>query len=226
MRSVSLTGSRQPADGDRPGRQAAAARVGELTGGDSIPKIFSHEIAEALSDPDLGSGIIVNGSDEIGDVCNNTWSSVNGHAEEAYWSQADRRCVIPVWQARPAVAGNPVLIQGRFGSPGNFEMVVPAAAGGWRITGGTTPRRACPGMGRSRSGRVSGGGCGDNDPEQLRDPGEPGGHRPGRRALQFFWRIPGRPSTGTAHTSCSPRPGRGRLSEHRQARIANTFTQL
>jgi hypothetical protein len=99
-----------------------------LTGGDSIPKIFSHEIAEALSDPDLGSGIIVNGSDEIGDVCSNTWSSVNGHAEEAYWSQADRRCVIPVLQALPA--------------------------------------------------------------------------------------------------SCSPRPGRGRLSEHRQARIANTFTQL
>jgi hypothetical protein len=51
---------------------------GSLTCGDSIPKIFSHEIAEALSDPDLGSGIIVNGSDEIGDVCNNTWSSVNG----------------------------------------------------------------------------------------------------------------------------------------------------
>jgi hypothetical protein len=129
---------------------------GSLTCGDSIPKIFSHEIAEALSDPDLGSGIIVNGSDEIGDVCNITWSSVNGHAEEAYWSQADRRCVIPVLQALPAVAGNPVLIQGRFGSPGNFEMVVPAAAGGWRITGGTTPRRACPDMGRSRSGRVSG----------------------------------------------------------------------
>jgi hypothetical protein len=44
--------------------------------------------------------------------------------------------VIPVLQARPAVAGNPVLIQGRFGSPGNFEMVVPAVAGGlahyWR----------------------------------------------------------------------------------------------
>jgi hypothetical protein len=113
----------------------------------------------------------VNGSDEIGDVCNNTWSSVNGHAEEAYWSQADRRCMIPVLQALPAVAGNPVLIQGRFGSPGNFEIVVPAAAGG----------------------------------------------------LAHYWRD----NTQASMPWRGPiRSGRGRLSEHRQARIANTFTQL
>jgi acylphosphatase len=70
---------------------------GTLTGGNSVPKIFTHEVAEACSDPDLGTGITltsVNG-DEIGDVCNNTFSVIDGHAEEAYWSVADNRCVLP-----------------------------------------------------------------------------------------------------------------------------------
>lgn len=113
---------------------------GTLTGGNSIPKIFSHELAEAVSDPDLGSGILVDiGSDtneEIGDVCNNTWMTIDGEAQEAYWSQADHRCVNPRFEDFPAVASNPVLIQSRFGAKGNFEMVAASAANGlfhfWR----------------------------------------------------------------------------------------------
>jgi hypothetical protein len=113
---------------------------GTLTGGNSIPKVLSHEVCEACSDPDLGSGILVDvGTDkneEIGDVCNNTWSTVNGAAEEAYWSETDNRCVLPVWQSFPAVKGNPSLIQGRFGTQGNFELAVPSGGGGvihfWR----------------------------------------------------------------------------------------------
>jgi hypothetical protein len=124
------------------GYYAWISNDGTLTGGNSIPKVFSHEVAEACSDPDLGAGpaILVDvGSDtgeEIGDVCNNTWATVNGHAEEAYWSQADKRCVIPVAAAYPPVSGNPVQIQSRFGAQGNFELVTPAAGGGmfhiWR----------------------------------------------------------------------------------------------
>jgi len=113
---------------------------GTLTGGNSIPKVISHELSEAFSDPDLGSGILVDvGSDkneEIGDVCNNTWTTVNGAAQEAYWSEADNRCVIPIFHSFPPVSGNPVLIQSRFGKQGNFELVSPLAAGGlahfWR----------------------------------------------------------------------------------------------
>jgi hypothetical protein len=113
---------------------------GTLTGGNSIPKVLSHELCEAFSDPDLGSGILVDvgndANEEIGDVCNSTWSTVNGAAQEAYWSESDNRCVIPVWQAFPAAIGNPALIQSRFGSMGNFELVVPAAESGlmhlWR----------------------------------------------------------------------------------------------
>jgi hypothetical protein len=124
------------------GYYAWISNDGTLTGGNSIPKVFSHEVAEACSDPDLGAGpaILVDvGSDtgeEIGDVCNNTWATVNGHAEEAYWSETDKRCVIPVATAYPAVSGNPVQIQSRFGAQGNFELVTPAAGGGmfhiWR----------------------------------------------------------------------------------------------
>ena len=111
-----------------------------LTGGNSIPKVFSHELCEALSDPKVSTGptgITLNGNgDEIGDVCNGTWSIVDGHAEEAYWSAVDNRCVLPRWSQLPAVRGNPALVQGRFGERGNFETVSGAADGGlfhtWR----------------------------------------------------------------------------------------------
>jgi hypothetical protein len=113
---------------------------GTLTGGNSIPKVFSHEIAETVSDGDLSSGILVDvGTDkneEIGDVCNNTFSVINGVCEEAYWSNADNRCVIPQVKAFPAVQANPALIQSRFGTKGNFELLQAAATGGllhfWR----------------------------------------------------------------------------------------------
>ena len=113
---------------------------GTLTGGNSIPKVLSHEVCEACSDPDLGSGITVDvgteTGDEIGDVCNNTWSTVGGAAQEAYWSESDNRCVLPIWQPFPPVEGNASLVQSRFGTKGNFELLVPSAGGGlihfWR----------------------------------------------------------------------------------------------
>ena len=113
---------------------------GTLTGGNSMPKVFSHEIAETVSNGDLSSGILVDvGTDkneEIGDVCNNTYSVVGGVCEEAYWSNADNRCVIPVLRPFPAVQANLALIQGRFGKKGNFELLQAATSGGllhfWR----------------------------------------------------------------------------------------------
>jgi hypothetical protein len=113
---------------------------GTLTGGNSIPKIFSHELCEALTDPKVSTGptsiTLNNDGDEIGDVCNSVWSTVDGHAVEAYWSVADNRCVLPVFADLPGVRANPALIQSRFGSQGNFEAVTAAADGGlfhvWR----------------------------------------------------------------------------------------------
>jgi hypothetical protein len=72
---------------------------GTLTGANSIPKMFSHELAETLTDADVSTGrhgITVNQQhDEIADVCN-YYTTVNGHAEQAYWSIADGRCVLPL----------------------------------------------------------------------------------------------------------------------------------
>jgi hypothetical protein len=73
---------------------------GTLTGPNSAPKIFCHEVAEACTDPEF-TGILLTSKalgskQEIGDVCNNTFSVVNGIAEEAYWSVVDNSCVLPL----------------------------------------------------------------------------------------------------------------------------------
>jgi hypothetical protein len=73
---------------------------GSLTGGDSIPKVFSHELVESCTDPDTSSlsGIHVTGSfegDEIGDACNGTIIIINGVAFQTYWSQEDKLCILP-----------------------------------------------------------------------------------------------------------------------------------
>ncbi|GLH72695.1 hypothetical protein GETHLI_11970 [Geothrix limicola] len=64
-----------------------------------ISSVFSHEVVEALSDPE-GNGIQVNPTNssnwnEIGDVCQST-GIVNGVTVQSYWSQSDKACVIPV----------------------------------------------------------------------------------------------------------------------------------
>jgi hypothetical protein len=115
---------------------------GTLTGGNSAPKIFSHEIAEACSDPGLGTGFTVTSTegDEIGDVCNNTFATINGIAEEAYWSQIDNSCVLPVaapgwaWHTirNPLGTWQPTfgLIEGQeHNNPGAFSAVSCAGVG-------------------------------------------------------------------------------------------------
>jgi len=165
---------------------------GTLTGGNSITKIFTHEVAEACSDPDLGSGIIVNGGDEIGDVCNNTYSTINGAAEEAYWSQSDNRCVLPVFQSLPSIVGNPTLIQGRFGSQGNFELVTPLEAGGLAHFWRNNDNSFMPWSGATSFGQ----GAGFVDAVSMIESnyGNPGNLELVARiddTLQFFWRDSG-----------------------------------
>ena len=45
---------------------------------------------------------------------------------QSHWSQKDQHCIVPKGLVRGAAAGNATLIQGGFGTRGNFEMVVPA----------------------------------------------------------------------------------------------------
>jgi len=72
-----------------------------LTEGSSngVVNTFSHELAESCSDA-LGTGIIVNGNQEIGDICNNEYAIVQMNGVtcnvQCYWSQADNACIIPL----------------------------------------------------------------------------------------------------------------------------------
>jgi hypothetical protein len=106
----------------------------------SLTTIFSHELVESCSDPQFdsvqgapGTCGSQQGACEIGDVCQST-GVVGGVLVQSYWSQQDRACIVPKGIVRGAPAGNPALIQGRFGGRGNFEMVVPASG----IQGGLT----------------------------------------------------------------------------------------
>jgi hypothetical protein len=68
---------------------------GTLGSLNSIPKVFCYELIEACTNPDLGSGFIVNGNTEIGDVCNSTAEIINGIAFQTYWSQAGKLRILP-----------------------------------------------------------------------------------------------------------------------------------
>jgi hypothetical protein len=92
---------------------AWVGNTGSLTGHDCVTKVFSHELTEACTDPDVdngnGYGILVNGTqaggalvknDEIGDTCNNQYATVNMNGisctVQSYWSKEDNACVLPV----------------------------------------------------------------------------------------------------------------------------------
>lgn len=82
---------------------------------DAMTAIFSHELVEAVTDPE-GTGIQVapaspNSWNEIGDVCASTLS-VDGVVVQSYWSQADHACVVPIeritgmqWQSGIVILG-------------------------------------------------------------------------------------------------------------------------
>jgi hypothetical protein len=71
---------------------------GALNNNTSIPRIFSHELVEACTDPEGDAWQInpVNSTNwnEIGDACSST-TVLNGVLVQSYWSQFDHACVIP-----------------------------------------------------------------------------------------------------------------------------------
>lgn len=81
--------------------------TGSLTGQNCTTKVFSHELVEACTNPDVdtsNNGILVNGNghsnDEIGDTCNNQFATVDMNgvrcSVQAYWSKSDNLCILPV----------------------------------------------------------------------------------------------------------------------------------
>ncbi len=68
---------------------------------DGITTIFSHELVEAVTDPE-GSAILGDSATcygggwcEIGDVCQGQAGQSNGVTVQKYWSQRDGSCVLP-----------------------------------------------------------------------------------------------------------------------------------
>jgi hypothetical protein len=85
--------------------------VGDLA---SITGIVSHELVESATDPE-GSGFRgakgtcdEPGWCEIADVCESTWSMVDGVMVKGYWSNRDNDCVAPGSVAPDPVAPEPV----------------------------------------------------------------------------------------------------------------------
>jgi hypothetical protein len=107
---------------------------------DFVTVVFSHELIEACSDPNVNRTIVQGGPGsacpntdgnncEIGDVCSST-DLVVGVRVQSYWSAKDNACVVPRNILSAEVESNPVLVKGRFLNPGNFEMLSPLASGG------------------------------------------------------------------------------------------------
>jgi hypothetical protein len=89
-----------PFDVDIPGGKTYAwvgfAEYGSLA---DITKVLSHEIVEAISDPEPNQGTrawvmnrTINEGIEIGDACNNTFDVLDG-VTSRYWSQALPRVI-------------------------------------------------------------------------------------------------------------------------------------
>jgi hypothetical protein len=109
---------------------------------DYISAIYSHELAEACTDPAIDAFFDSNGSCgqtgvcEVSDFCygddvGRGWWRIGGVLVQGYWSAQDGRCILPTERVVSGrVQGNPTLIQGRFLSRGNFEMVAPLRSSG------------------------------------------------------------------------------------------------
>lgn len=86
--------------------------TGSLTGHNCVTKVFSHELVEACTNPNVdtsNNGILVNGTqsdgtavtnDEIGDTCNDQFATVDMNgvlcSVQSYWSKADNVCILPL----------------------------------------------------------------------------------------------------------------------------------
>ena len=86
--------------------------TGSLTGHNASTKVFSHELVEACTNPNVDTsndGVLVDGTqsdgtavtnDEIGDTCNEQFATVDMNgvqcSVQAYWSKADNACILPL----------------------------------------------------------------------------------------------------------------------------------
>jgi hypothetical protein len=60
---------------------------------DSLTKVGSHELCEAVTDPALNAWWDPTTGDEIGDICNTSTLRLGGYLVQAEWSNAQAGCV-------------------------------------------------------------------------------------------------------------------------------------
>ncbi|HYL85435.1 MAG TPA: hypothetical protein VE263_14455 [Candidatus Angelobacter sp.] len=66
----------------------------------SLTKVSSHELCEAITDPALNAWFDPNSGDEIGDICNGSVAQLGGFTVQAEWSNLANLCVLqPEFQA-------------------------------------------------------------------------------------------------------------------------------
>jgi hypothetical protein len=61
---------------------------------DSLTKVSSHELCEAITDPALSGWFDDNGGNEIGDICNENIVTLGGFVIQSEWSNAKNACRI------------------------------------------------------------------------------------------------------------------------------------
>jgi hypothetical protein len=67
--------------------------TGGLTAFDALTSTSSHELCEAITDPNPGTGWYDDANGEIGDVCAWETKEVGGYTVQLEWSNRSRRCV-------------------------------------------------------------------------------------------------------------------------------------
>ena len=85
---------------------------GDLDGDMSITATFAHELAEAVTDPELDA-IAISGADptqlvEIGDTCQGGHFQIDGITVQGYWSAVDNGCTVAVDSTGGGVQPAPV----------------------------------------------------------------------------------------------------------------------
>lgn len=112
----------------------------------TMTAIFSHELAEAVSDPE-GNGIQIAPAssanwNEIGDVCASTMS-VDNVVVQSYWSAQDNACVIPIERMTGMQWQSGIVILGVFASVDSKNTWIffrnQLGVVGWRKIQASTP---------------------------------------------------------------------------------------
>jgi hypothetical protein len=79
---------------------------------DSLTKVSSHELAEAVTDPALTAWWDDGSGDEIGDICNSKTARLGGFLVQPQWSNAQNACVLAPAAAAPRRVAAPVASGG------------------------------------------------------------------------------------------------------------------